>query len=201
MEPRSQLENADQVCIRCQKGLIEDDQLNHVGSKFRDKQNKQHPIDTLISYAEKLKIEALVSILKYNIENKVNTYIHLSCRNSLKNKSRKKGTFEDEHLTTTKTACRGFEIEKFDFTKSGFYCGKVCFFDSKHSDRNPFEMGATKNTGIYHNTVELCKFRKDDAKSNSIKRRLLWYLCFCCYHSKALSRLVDICNWLTKATN
>ena len=120
MEPRSQLENADQVCIRCQKGLIEDDQLNHVGSKFRDKQNKQHPIDTLISYAEKLKIEALISTLKYNIENKVNTYIHLSCRNSLKNKSRKKGTFEDEHLTTTKTACRGFEIENLILQKVVF---------------------------------------------------------------------------------
>lgn len=178
MEPRSQLENADQVCIRCQKGLIEGDQLNHVGSKFRDDQNKQHPIDTLISYAEKLKIEALVSILKYNKENKVNTYIHLSCRNSLKNKSRTKRTFEDEHSTTTKRACRRSEIEKFDFTKQCFYCGKVCFFDSKHPDRNPFEMVATKDTGIYHNTLELCKSRKDDAKSNSIERRLLRYLCF-----------------------
>ena len=69
MEPRSQLENADQVCIKCQTELIEGDQLNHVGSKFRDNQNKLHPIDTLISYAEKLKIEALVSILKYNKEN------------------------------------------------------------------------------------------------------------------------------------
>ena len=35
-------------------------------------------IDTLISYAEKLKIEALVLILKCNKENKVNTYIHLN---------------------------------------------------------------------------------------------------------------------------
>ena len=73
MEPRSQLENADEVCIRCQKGLIEGDQLNHVGSKFCDDQKKQHPIDTVISYTEKLKIEAFVSILKYNKENKVNT--------------------------------------------------------------------------------------------------------------------------------
>ena len=30
MEPRSQLESADQVCMRCQKELIEGDQLNHV---------------------------------------------------------------------------------------------------------------------------------------------------------------------------
>ena len=112
MEPRSQLENADQVCIRCQKKLIEGDQLNHVGSKFRDDQNKQQPIDPLISYAEKLKIEALVSILKYNRENKVNIYIHLSCCNSLKNKSRKKQTFEDEHSTTTKSLqkVRNWEI-------------------------------------------------------------------------------------------
>ena len=36
MEPRSQLESADQVCMRCQKELIEGDQLNHVGSKFHD---------------------------------------------------------------------------------------------------------------------------------------------------------------------
>ena len=72
MEPRSQLENADQVCIRCQKEL---------------------------SYAGKLKIEALKSILKYNKENKVNTYIHLSCHNSLKNKSHTKRTFKDKHST------------------------------------------------------------------------------------------------------
>ena len=78
MEPRSQLENADQVCIRCQKGLIERDQLNHVGSKFRDEQDKQYPIETLVSYTEKLKIETLASILKYNKENKVNTDIQLS---------------------------------------------------------------------------------------------------------------------------
>ena len=177
MEPRSQLENADQVCIRCQKKLIEGDQLNHVGSKFRDDQNKQQPIDPLISYAEKLKIEALVSILKYNRENKVNIYIHLSCCNSLKIKSRKKRRFEDEHSTTTKRACRRSEIEKFDFTKQCFYCGKVCFF-SKHPDGNLFEMVAIKDFGIYHNTLELCKFRKDDAKSNSMERRLLRYLCF-----------------------
>ena len=164
--------------IRCQKVLIEGHQLNHVVSKFCDNQNKQHPIDTLISYAEKLKIEALISILKYNKENKVNTYIHLSCRNSLKYKSRKKRTFEDEHSTTTKTACRRSEIEKFDLTKQCFYCGKVCFFDSKHADRNPFEMVDAKDTSIYNNTLELCKFRKDNAKSNSIERRLLRYLCF-----------------------
>ena len=178
MELRSQLESAEQVCIRCQKELVEGDQLNHIGSKFRDDQNKQHPIDTLINYGEKLKIEALVSILKYNKENKVNTYIHLSCRNSLKSKSRKKQTFEDEHSTTTKRACRRSEIEKFDFTKQCFYCGKVCFFNSKHPDRNPFEMVATKDTGIYHNTLELCKFRKDNAKSNSTERCLLRYLRF-----------------------
>ena len=161
------------MCIRCQKGLIEGDQLNHVGSRFRDDQNKQHPIGTLISYAEKLKIEVFVSILKHNKENKANTYIHLSCRNSLKSKSRTKRTFEDEHSTTRRS-----KIEKSDFTKQCFYCGKVCFFDSKHPDRNPFEMVATKDTGIYHNTLELCKSCKDDAKSNSIERCLLRYLCF-----------------------
>ena len=153
MEPRSQLKNADQVCIRCQKELIEGDQLNHVGSKFPHDQNKEHPIQTLTSYDGKLKIEALVSLLKYNKENKVNTYIHLSCRNSLKNKSRTKRTFEDEHSTTTKRACRGSKIEQFDFTKQCFYCGKVCFFDSKHPDRNPFKTAATKDTGIYHNKM------------------------------------------------
>ena len=166
------------MCIRCQKRLIEGDQLNHVGIKFHDDQHKQYPIDILISYAEKLKIEALVSILKYNKENKVSTYIHLSCRNRLKNKSRKKQTFKDEHLITTKRTCRRSEIEKFDFTKQCFYCGKVCFFGSKHPDRNLFGKVATKATGINRNTLELCKFRKDDTKSNSTERRLLRYLLF-----------------------
>ena len=77
-----------------------------------------------------------------------------------------------------KRACRRSKIEKFDFTKQCFYCGKVCFFNSKHPDHDPFEMVATKDTGIYYNTLELCKFCKDNAKLNSVERRLLRYLCF-----------------------
>ena len=64
--------------------------MNHVG----DNQSKQHPIDTLISYSEKLKIEGLVSILKYNKENEVNTHIHSKCRKSLK----KQLPARNEHL-------------------------------------------------------------------------------------------------------
>ena len=52
------------------------------------------------------------------------------------------------------------------------------FLRQQTYDCNPFEMVATKDTGIYHNTHELCKSRKDDAKSNSIEKRLLRYLCF-----------------------
>ena len=95
-----------------------------------------------------------------------------------------------------KVLAEGSKWRNLILEKSRFYCDKVCFVDSKHPDRNPFEMVATKDTGIYRNTLELCKFREDDTKSNSIERRLLRYLCFCCYHSKALSRFVNICKWL-----
>ena len=80
----SQLENPGKACIYCHKGFTEGDTLIHVGSRYRDDQNKQHPIKTLIIYAEKLKKEDLGSLLKDNKERKVHTYIHLSCRNSLK---------------------------------------------------------------------------------------------------------------------
>ena len=50
MELKSQLENADQVCMRCQKELIEGYELNHLGSKYCDDQSKQHPLDTVIRY-------------------------------------------------------------------------------------------------------------------------------------------------------
>ena len=165
--------------------------MNHNRSKFRDDQNKQHLIDTLISYAEKPKKEALVSIPKYIKENKVNTYIDLSCRNSLKNKSPTKQTFEDEHSTRTKRACRRSKIQKFDFTKQCFYCRKVCFFDSKHPDRNPFQIVATNHTDPYYTTLELCKSCKDNAKIDSIERRLSRYLCFAVF---ILKRFQDICN-------
>ena len=127
---------------------------------------------------KKTKDRSLGINTKIQPRKKVNKYIHLSCRNSLKNKSCKKQTFEDEHSTATKRACRRSKIEKIDFTKQCFYCGKVCFFNSKHPDHDPFEMVATKDTGIYYNTLKLCKFCKDNAKLNSVERRLLRYLCF-----------------------
>ena len=95
----------------------------------------------------------MVSILKYNKENKVNMYIHLGCRNSLKNNSCTKRTFEDKYSTITKRAYRRSKIKKFDFAKQSFYCGNVCYFDTKHPDHNPFAMVPTKDTGICHNTL------------------------------------------------
>ena len=146
----SQFENPDKACIYCHKGFTEGDTLIHVGSRCHDDQNKQHPINTLTIYAEKLKKEDLVSLLKDNKERKINTYIHLSCRNSLKNQSHTKQMFENEYLITSKRTCRRSEIEKFDFTVQYFCCGKIYCFDSKHLDRNQFERVATKDTDIYH---------------------------------------------------
>ena len=70
------------------------------------------------------------------------------------------------------------EGRKFDFTQQCFYCGKVCFFDSKYPNRNPFEMVAIKDIGIYNITLELYESYIDDAKLNSVKGLLLRYLCF-----------------------
>ena len=62
----------------------------------------------------------------------------------------------------------------FDFKKQCFYCGKICLFDSKHLDRNPYKTVAIKDANFYNVTVELCKSRTDDY-SKTIERRLLRY--------------------------
>ena len=70
------------------------------------------------------------------------------------------------------------EGRKFDFTQQCFYCGKVYFFDRKYPNRNPFEMVAIKDIGIYNIALELYESYIDDAKLNSVKGLLLRYLCF-----------------------
>ena len=65
--------------------------------------------------------------------------------------SRTKRTFENEHSTTNKRTCRRSEIEKFDFTKQCFHCGKMFWFDIKHTDRKLLEGVAKKDIGILSN--------------------------------------------------
>ena len=63
----------------------ENDPLNDVGV---DSQSVKHPLKTILKRAHGLKLNNLASNIAENLQNKTLTFIHLSCRDYLRNKSR-----------------------------------------------------------------------------------------------------------------
>ena len=84
----------EENCILCDQGVKERDQLNDIGSRWmvKDEEDKKktHPMDTIIDQAKKLHMENLVTILLRNKLSKIKTYIHKTCRTTLRNNSRKR---------------------------------------------------------------------------------------------------------------
>ena len=143
----------EKQCVKCGEGHKTGDSLNHVGSKYREGNDKMHPLDTIINHAVKLKLDDLEARLRENKTNQIPTFIHLSCRNFLKNQSRPKwtSTSQDE-IGSAKRISRS-EIERFNFKEQCFYCGQLCFFDTKHPDRNEFQQVSTKDTKIQYSSI------------------------------------------------
>ncbi len=165
--------DSDSVCVKCGDGAKDGDPLNHVGARYREGQSSVHPIDTIIDHAIKLHLEELASTLRHQKQNQINTYIHLKCRNDLKNKARptKRRASSSEDSTPAKRMKRS-DDKQFNFKENCFYCEKLCSFDSKHPDRDPFIKVTTKDTAIHHYTMNICKSRQDSL-SKSIEMRLL----------------------------
>ena len=80
--------------ILCDQGVKEGDQLNDIGSRWtlKDEEDKEkkHPMDTIIDQAKKLPKENLVTILERNKLSKIKSYIHKTCRTTLRNNSWKR---------------------------------------------------------------------------------------------------------------
>ena len=51
--------NQERICAKCGKGSKPGDQLDQIGVRWREDSKAQHPLDTLIVYAEKLDLTAL----------------------------------------------------------------------------------------------------------------------------------------------
>ena len=158
----------EKVCVKCGDGESVD-QLDQVGALWKEDNHKQHPINTLIYYAERSRLSSLVETLNSNKENKRPTFIHNSCRTELRNLSRRKRQPDE---TSNKRKSLRLENESFDFKTQCFYCDKTCILDPKHPDRNKFEYVRTKDTGIYKKTLEICENRNDET-SRKIERHLL----------------------------
>ena len=171
----SNLGNEEDSCIICDEGVKQDDQLNEIGSRWtlkdEDDKNKKHPMDVIIEQAEKLQMENLVAVLVRNKQSKVKTFIHKSCRTTLRNNSRKRLSSSTGQEPSKQKRTRS-EYGEFDFKTQCFYCGNLCISDSKHPDRKNFEEVRTKHTKIHNATLEICKNR-DDLVAKTIESRLL----------------------------
>ena len=160
-------------CIYCEKDSSAEEPLCHIGLWFTEGSDKKHPIDTLLEYATKLRLDNVVAKINEHKLQNIPSFIHNNCRVSLKNKCRKRiSDTESEPITTTLKTTRSSESGSFDFKEQCFYCGKPCSYDYKHPDRSDIEQVGTKDTKIYVHTLHLCKLREDD-NSKAIERRLL----------------------------
>ena len=110
----------------------------------------------MINYAKQINL-TLAETLFLNQENQMVTFIHNSCRNELRNPSRRKQPPNGNKKSNKRRSLRR-ENKSFDFKKQCFYYNGTCIVDTKHPDRNKFEEVRTKDTTIYKQTLNICKF-------------------------------------------
>ena len=64
---------------------------SYVGGQYRDNQNEKHPLQTILEQAQALELDNLASNNEENLQSKTSTFIHLSCRDYLRNNYRPRG--------------------------------------------------------------------------------------------------------------
>ena len=111
-------------------------------------------MNTIIDQAKKLHMENLVTILERNKLSKIKTYIHKTCRTTLRNNSRKRLSSSTDQEASKRQRTRS-EYCNFGFKTQCFYCGNLCIFDLKHPDRQNFEEVRTKLTKIHSVTLDI----------------------------------------------
>ena len=122
----------DKTCIQCGESWKENDALNHVGARYQDNHNEKHPLETILEQAQALKLDNLASNIEENLQNKTPTFIHLSCRDYLRNNSRpRKRSMGDAQQSIVKRVARRSDPVMFDFKSQCFYCEEPCIEDKK----------------------------------------------------------------------
>ena len=158
----------DQFCIICGKGA-DKEVLCQVGKMKNRENQKDNPINSLITLARKCDSDELIAKLTSNKENNILTYNHQSCRTNLRNAARKRKSSDETPTRSSKRVCGN----PFDFKKLCFYCEHPCEFDDRHPDRfKEYCEVETIDTDIFKETLHICKSRSDDYAMN-IQRRLL----------------------------
>ena len=114
----------------------------------------------------------LAAVLENNLQNNIQTFIHLTYRDKLRNQSGPKKRLETNEPDLLKRPARRFDVEDFDFKAQCFYCEKTSTPDFCHPDRKAFEVVFTKDTKIYSGTLKICSSREDTYTKN-IERPLL----------------------------
>ena len=182
------------MCIYCEKGASDEKPLSQIGRWFQEKSGVKHPIDTVLEYATKLKLENMVEKLNENKQQNISTYIHNDCRISLKNQSRKRKTDAESGPAILKSPTLRSESGRFNFKVQCLYCERPCD-DEKHPDRSNIVKVGTKDTKIYANTLQLCRSRDTD-EEKAIERRLLSVCDFVAaearYHKSCRSRFENL---------
>jgi len=163
----------ESLCIYCETGSSDEEPLSQIGIYFKENSGKNNPIDTILGYATKLKLENMVNKINENKEQNKSTYIHNNCRITLKNQSRKRKADAESGPATLKSPTRRSQSGGFNFKDQCFYCERPCDVDEKHPDRSDCIEVGTKDTMIYVNTLALCRSRDTDDKAKAIERRLL----------------------------
>ena len=77
-------------CIKYGEGEKAGEALNHIGVRWREDKGKKHPLKTILEHAIKLNLTDLAAVLENNLQNNIPTFIHLICRDKLRNQSRPK---------------------------------------------------------------------------------------------------------------
>ena len=149
-------------CIYCEKDSSDEEPLCQIGLWFKEGSDKKHPIDALLEYATKLRLDNVVAKINEHKLQNIPSFSHNKCRVSLTNQCRKRiSDTESEPITTTLKTTRRSESVSFDFKKQCFYCGKSCSYDYKHPDRSDIEQVGRKDTKIYVHKLHLCKLIED----------------------------------------
>ena len=64
---------------------------SYAGGQYRDNQNEKYPLQTILEQAQALELDNLASNNEENLQSKTSTFIHLSCRDYLRNNYRPRG--------------------------------------------------------------------------------------------------------------
>ena len=73
------------ICVKCGEGPKDDDILNQVGCNWSTEKGTANLLNTLIDLAVKSGLTSLESTLRHQKQEKISTFIHLSCRTKLSN--------------------------------------------------------------------------------------------------------------------